>query len=54
VNAATQGAADRLKLDGTRHTKAAPFRRNDQMLAVAPIGVIAFPGSRISAVRWQS
>ena len=35
--------------DWSRHAKAAPFRRNDQMLAVLPIGVIAFPGSGISA-----
>ena len=32
-----------------RHAKAAPFRRNDRMLEVLPIGVIAFPGSGISA-----
>jgi hypothetical protein len=35
--------------DWTRHAKAAPFKRNDQMLAVLPIGVIVFPGSGISA-----
>ena len=38
-----------FKPDWSRHAKAAPFRRNDQMLAVLPIGVIAFPGSGISA-----
>jgi YspA, cpYpsA-related SLOG family len=38
-----------FKPDWNRHAKAAPFRRNDQMLAVLPIGVIAFPGSGISA-----
>jgi hypothetical protein len=38
-----------FKPDWTRHAKAAPFRRNDQMLAVLPIGVIVFPGSGISA-----
>ena len=38
-----------FKPDWTRHAKAAPFRRNDQLLAVLPIGVIAFPGSGISA-----
>jgi len=38
-----------FKPDWTRHAKAAPFRRNDQMLAVMPIGVIVFPGSGISA-----
>jgi hypothetical protein len=29
--------------------KAAPFKRNDAMLGIMPIGVIAFPGSGISA-----
>ena len=38
-----------FKPDWTRHAKAAPFKRNDQMLDVLPIGVIAFPGSGISA-----
>jgi YspA, cpYpsA-related SLOG family len=38
-----------FKPDWTRHGKAAPFKRNDQLLAVPPIGVIAFPGSGISA-----
>ena len=38
-----------FKPDWTRHAKAAPFKRNDQMLNVLPIGVIAFPGSGISA-----
>ena len=33
----------------TRHGKAAPFKRNDQVLDVMPIGVIVFPGSGISA-----
>ncbi len=37
-----------FKPDWTRHAKAAPFRRNDQMLAVMPIGVVVFPGSGIS------
>jgi hypothetical protein len=35
--------------DWTRHAKAAPFKRNDQMLELLPIGLIAFPGSGISA-----
>ncbi|MEM8986684.1 MAG: DUF2493 domain-containing protein [Pseudomonadota bacterium] len=30
-----------------RHNKAAPFKRNDDMLALKPIGVVAFPGSGI-------
>jgi hypothetical protein len=33
-----------FKPDWTRHAKAAPFRRNDQMLAVMPIGVVDFQG----------
>jgi hypothetical protein len=36
-----------FKPDWTRHAKAAPFKRNDQMLEVLPIGVMAFPGSGI-------
>ena len=36
-----------FKPDWTRHAKAAPFKRNDQMLEVLPIGVIVFPGSGI-------
>jgi hypothetical protein len=38
-----------FKPDWTRHGKAAPFKRNDQLLAVLPIGLVAFPGSGISA-----
>ena len=38
-----------FKPDWTRHSKAAPFKRNDQLLNVLPIGVIVFPGSGISA-----
>jgi len=38
-----------FKPDWIRHGKAAPFKRNDQILAVLPIGVIVFPGSGISA-----
>ncbi|MDE2075335.1 MAG: DUF2493 domain-containing protein [Alphaproteobacteria bacterium] len=33
--------------DWTRHAKAAPFKRNDAMLAVLPIGVLYFPGTGI-------
>ena len=36
-----------FKPDWTRHAKAAPFKRNDQMLAIMPIGVIIFPGTGI-------
>ena len=38
-----------FKPDWTRHAKAAPFKRNDRILDVLPIGVIVFPGSGISA-----
>ncbi len=36
-----------FKPDWVRYAKAAPFKRNDQMLAVMPIGVIIFPGTGI-------
>lgn len=36
-----------FKPDWTKHAKAAPFKRNDQMLSVLPIGVIVFPGTGI-------
>ncbi|MFV3131299.1 DUF2493 domain-containing protein [Niveispirillum sp. KHB5.9] len=36
------------KPDWTRHRKAAPFRRNDQLLESLPIGLVVFPGSGIS------
>jgi hypothetical protein len=38
-----------FKPDWTKHAKAAPFKRNDAMLAVLPIGVIVFPGTGIQA-----
>ena len=38
-----------FKPDWTRHAKAAPFKRNDKMLEVLPIGVLAFPGTGINA-----
>jgi hypothetical protein len=38
-----------FKPDWTRDARAAPFKRNDRILDVLPIGVIAFPGSGISA-----
>jgi YspA, cpYpsA-related SLOG family len=34
--------------DFARHKNAAPFKRNDQLLEVLPIGVVVFPGSGIS------
>ena len=37
-----------FKPDWTRHAKAAPFKRNDQLLETLPIGVIVFPGSGIT------
>jgi hypothetical protein len=38
-----------FKPDWTRHAKAAPFKHNDQMLEALPAGLVAFPGSGISA-----
>jgi hypothetical protein len=35
--------------DWTKHAKAAPFKRNDAMLAIMPIGVLIFPGTGIQA-----
>jgi hypothetical protein len=34
--------------DWTRDKKAAPFKRNDRMLDIVPIGVVIFPGSGIT------
>lgn len=34
--------------DFARHKNAAPFKRNDQLLEVLPIGVVVFPGSGIT------
>ena len=36
-----------FKPDWTKHAKAAPFKRNDQMLDVLPIGVLVFTGTGI-------
>ena len=36
-----------FKRDWAKHAKAAPFRRNDAMLALVPIGVMIFPGTGI-------
>lgn len=36
-----------FKPDWAKHAKAAPFKRNDQMLGTMPIGVIVFPGTGI-------
>src|SRR6478672_12438192 len=36
-----------FKPDWAKDAKAAPFKRNDQMLDVLPIGVIVFPGTGI-------
>jgi len=33
--------------DWTKHGRAAPFKRNDQMLEVLPIGLMVFPGTGI-------
>jgi SLOG family YspA-like protein len=32
-----------FKPDWTRHAKAAPFKRSDQLLEALPIGVVVFP-----------
>jgi hypothetical protein len=37
-----------FKPDWARYTKAAPFKRNDQLLEALPIGVIVFPGSGVT------
>jgi YspA, cpYpsA-related SLOG family len=37
-----------FKPEWTRHQKAAPFKRNDQLLETLPIGVIVFPGSGVT------
>jgi hypothetical protein len=36
-----------FKPDWKKHAKAAPFKRNDAMLATLPIGVLVFPGTGI-------
>ncbi|OLP62659.1 hypothetical protein BJF93_07155 [Xaviernesmea oryzae] len=37
-----------FKPNWAKHAKAAPFRRNDDLLAVMPVGIILFPGSGIT------
>ncbi len=37
-----------FKPDWTRHAKAAPFKRNDQLLDALPIGIVVFPGSGVT------
>ncbi|HBK92916.1 MAG: hypothetical protein A3E78_10320 [Alphaproteobacteria bacterium RIFCSPHIGHO2_12_FULL_63_12] len=37
-----------FKPDWTRHAKAAPFKRNDELLKVLPIGLVVFPGSGVT------
>jgi hypothetical protein len=37
-----------FKPDWARHAKAAPFKRNDQLLEALPIGIIVFPGSGVT------
>jgi hypothetical protein len=51
LRAATHGKVPQIafKPDWTKHQKAAPFKRNDAMLAALPIGVMAFPGTGIQA-----
>jgi hypothetical protein len=38
-----------FKPDWRRHAKAAPFKRNDAILAALQIGVMVFPGAGIQA-----
>ncbi len=38
-----------FKPDWTKHAKAAPFKRNNAILAALPIGVMVFPGTGIQA-----
>jgi hypothetical protein len=37
-----------FKPDWARHAKAAPFKRNDQLLEAMPIGLVVFPGSGVT------
>jgi hypothetical protein len=37
-----------FKPEWTKHRNAAPFKRNDQLLQVMPVGLIAFPGTGIN------
>ena len=37
-----------FKPDWARHAKAAPFKRNDQLLEALPIGLVVFPGSGVT------
>ncbi len=37
-----------FKPDWTRHAKAAPFKRNDELLSALPIGLVVFPGSGVT------
>jgi hypothetical protein len=37
-----------FKPDWARYTKAAPFKRNDQLLECLPIGLVVFPGSGVT------
>jgi hypothetical protein len=38
-----------FKPDWAKHAQAAPFKRNDALLAELPIGVMIFPGNGIQA-----
>jgi hypothetical protein len=38
-----------FKPDWAKHRNAAPFKRNDQLLAAVPVGVLVFPGNGVSA-----
>jgi hypothetical protein len=45
--APTHGSSVAFRPDWARHAKAAPFKRNDAMLEVLPIGVLVAPGTGI-------
>ena len=36
-----------IAVEALKHAKAAPFKRNNQMLDALPIGVMVFPGTGI-------
>jgi hypothetical protein len=47
---ASSGASTHARrfTDCVRHAKAAPFKRNDQLLEALPISVVVFPGSGVT------
>ena len=45
-----QNAVDLFQLDWTKYAKAAPFKRNEIILAALRMGVMAFPGNGIQPI----